>query len=102
MPAGSHGLDSISCVRALSRAGTITLVAARRIDLRVCLKYSTEGRHVEKGKDSVSIGQTNIVFERKRERQGGFNPTPSTVGAPGSVQFSSVAQSSDSLRRCSR
>ena len=54
----------------------------------MCLKYSTEGWHVEKGKDSVSIGQTNIVFERKRERQGGLNPTPSTVGAPGSVQFS--------------
>ena len=43
------------------------MVAAQGIDLRVCLKYSTEGWHEEKGKDSVSIGQTN-VFERKRER----------------------------------
>lgn len=51
------------------------MVAVRRTDLRECLKYSTEGWHEEKERDSVSIGEVNIVFEwKRREKQGGFNP----------------------------
>lgn len=58
------------------RAGTITLVAVRRTDLRECLKYSTEGWHEERGRDSVSIGEVNIVSGKEGRSREDSIPYP--------------------------